>query len=224
MINDGILVLCLLNFGFIALLPYMFFKKGDKLNLQWWMTAGPMFACPAILALAFYGIFPPFVPYDSPWTNVLSYAAVFSTCFSILMLGFSIGAHRAPIYMFHDTDDNSHKTKAHLVTYGPYRYIRHPIYAAYLLGLWSAFFFHANVGTLICLIWGMIVLNVTAAKEERRLCESSDLGAEYTEYMTYTGRFIPPLSSISVLKKHQEAVLEKKATPAPPQPQHSETK
>lgn len=53
------------------------------------------------------------------------------------------------------------------MTYGPYRWVRHPFYAAFLLAL-----------------------NRTAAREERRLL-GSPFGPAYAEYLRRTGRFVP---------------------------------
>lgn len=192
-INTGILLLCLINFGFIALLPRKFFKQGAKLNAHFWLTAAPLFVCPAALAASFLGFLPPWMPPSDPWAHVMGLLAVMVSSISIVMLGMSIGTHRVPIHMFHDEQDKS--KPSHLVTYGPYRYIRHPIYSSYLMGLFSALLFCPQIGTALCFLYGVIVLGKTAAQEEVRLSHAEDIGEEYREYMKQTGRFLPPLSA-----------------------------
>ncbi len=80
-----------------------------------------------------------------------------------------------------------------LVTWGPYRGIRHPIYAAFLLILGSTLLISAN--WLVGLTWiGMTALETVSrvAFEERILC--AYFGDAYREYMKHTGRLLPRLS------------------------------
>ncbi len=218
MLNTGILLLLLINFGFIALLPRKFFKQGAKLNAHFWLTAAPLFACPAMLALAHFAILPPWLAPDQLVSVALQLVAVIISCVSIVLLGMAIGTHRIPIHMFHDQEDQKGIT-SHLVTYGPYRYIRHPIYSSYLLALFAAFIFCPQIGTLACWVYGLIVLSKTGAQEEAKLCASSDLGPEYTEYMKHTGRFLPPLSAFTLKSttdaKSAQASPDLKETPQP---------
>ena len=79
-----------------------------------------------------------------------------------------------------------------LVTSGPYRVIRHPIYTAFLLILGSLFFISAN--WLIGLAWtGMTVLEVASriAFEEGLMLDY--FGDQYLEYRKSTGRLLPRL-------------------------------
>ena len=79
-----------------------------------------------------------------------------------------------------------------LITSGPYQYIRHPIYTAFLLILGSTFFSAAN--WLIGLAWiGMTALEVASriGFEENLMLEY--FGDQYREYMKRTGRLLPKL-------------------------------
>jgi protein-S-isoprenylcysteine O-methyltransferase Ste14 len=191
--NSGILLLSLLNFGYIALLPRKFFKQGAKLNAQFWLTAAPLFASPLMLVLSFVGILPPWISPESPWAEVGIVLCVCLSTISIVLLGMSIGTHRIPIHMFHDQEDK--KGASHLVTYGPYRFVRHPIYSSYLLALCGAFCFCPQIGTLLCWAYAIVVLSKTAAGEEARLSQSSEFGDEYVQYIKVTGRFLPPFGA-----------------------------
>jgi protein-S-isoprenylcysteine O-methyltransferase Ste14 len=77
-----------------------------------------------------------------------------------------------------------------LITSGPYRSIRHPIYTAFILILGSTLFISAN--WLIGLCWlGMTTLEVISriGFEESLMVEY--FGDQYREYMKKTGRLLP---------------------------------
>ncbi|MCE1163707.1 MAG: isoprenylcysteine carboxylmethyltransferase family protein [Thiomonas sp.] len=77
---------------------------------------------------------------------------------------------------------------AHLVTTGPYRWVRHPMYVALLLfmaGVAAAA--HSPVQWALWLAL-CVVLNFKAAMEERLL---SGVWPEYAGYQRVTRRFIP---------------------------------
>lgn len=79
-----------------------------------------------------------------------------------------------------------------LITSGPYQFIRHPIYTAFVLILGSALLISAN--WLIGLAWlGMTVLEVASRVgfEESLMLEY--FGDQYREYMKKTGRLLPRL-------------------------------
>jgi len=86
---------------------------------------------------------------------------------------------------FHAT---AQPTSGGLVVTGPYRYLRHPIYAAICLFTWPAAIAHGSwvaVGLAALLTAGAIV---------RMLCEESLLVVQYPEYPAYaaaTKRMIP---------------------------------
>ena len=77
-----------------------------------------------------------------------------------------------------------------LITSGPYRAIRHPIYTAFILILGSTLFISSN--WLIGLCWlGMTTLEVISriGFEESLMLEF--FGDQYREYMKKTGRLLP---------------------------------
>lgn len=79
---------------------------------------------------------------------------------------------------------------ARLVTSGPYRYVRHPFYSAYML-FWLAFAVSAwNMFALVpALVMGIIYYRA-ASKEEYAIL-NSDLRDEYLAYSRSTGMFFP---------------------------------
>jgi protein-S-isoprenylcysteine O-methyltransferase Ste14 len=80
-----------------------------------------------------------------------------------------------------------------LVTSGPYRWVRHPMYTAFYLLHVSAFLLTANA--FLGLTWTAGLTLVIAARigrEERMMLRA--FGSAYRRYMAQTGRFLPPLS------------------------------
>jgi protein-S-isoprenylcysteine O-methyltransferase Ste14 len=77
-----------------------------------------------------------------------------------------------------------------LITSGPYQFVRHPIYTAFILILGSTLFISSN--WLIGLTWaGMTVLDIASriGFEESLMLEY--FGEQYQEYMKKTGRLLP---------------------------------
>ncbi|HEY9869238.1 MAG TPA: isoprenylcysteine carboxylmethyltransferase family protein [Candidatus Obscuribacterales bacterium] len=184
--NNAVLLLVLLNFAYIGLLPVIFFKKGGKLNAMWWLTATPFLLCTVFLIAAFASRVPTFVGYVTPLGHTLTLVSTLSSAASIALISFTLGSHRIPIALWHQTDD----APRHIVTWGAYQHIRHPFYTSFLLAFAAAFLLSPQWGTLATLIYGFTVLNATAAREERRLSDS-EFGEQYGRYMKRTGRFLP---------------------------------
>lgn len=89
---------------------------------------------------------------------------------------------------FHAT---ANPTAGGLVTSGPYRYWRHPIYASVLLFIWTGILAHGAAPTLLDLALGGLA---TAMTFVRVLAEEQLLRAAMPAYAAYadsTKRFIP---------------------------------
>lgn len=81
-----------------------------------------------------------------------------------------------------------------LVTGGPYRWIRHPIYSAFILILGSLLLISAN--WLVGLCWlGMVVLEVSSRVRYEESLMLAAFGDQYREYMNHTGRLLPRMGS-----------------------------
>lgn len=190
--NESVLLLFLLNFLFIGLLPKLFFKKDGKFNLMWWVTASPFFLCTIFLLATHLGYLERLSGAEYT-TWILEPTAVLFSVASLALMFFTLGTHRIPIALWHQNND----APTHIVTYGAYRWIRHPFYASFLLALFGAALFSPSWETFFTFIQGFVILNVTAAREERRLC-ASQFGNEYSEYMRRTGRFFPTRGTAGV--------------------------
>jgi protein-S-isoprenylcysteine O-methyltransferase Ste14 len=79
-----------------------------------------------------------------------------------------------------------------LVTDGPYRWVRHPMYTAMYLAT-AAFFLLSGVWLIGLLYWGSLTIVVVArvGREEGLMIEK--FGDEYRAYMRRTGQFLPLL-------------------------------
>jgi protein-S-isoprenylcysteine O-methyltransferase Ste14 len=77
----------------------------------------------------------------------------------------------------------------HLVTWGPYGRIRHPIYLALIGFLLGVALVTANWFFIGLLVVSVVVLALRIPKEEQMMVE--DFGEAYVEYMARTGRLFP---------------------------------
>jgi protein-S-isoprenylcysteine O-methyltransferase Ste14 len=73
---------------------------------------------------------------------------------------------------------------------GPYAYIRHPIYASYLLAFLAMLVAMPGSITLVVFVFNVGLFTHAARSDERSLA-SSTFGTEYAEYRKRTGMFLP---------------------------------
>jgi len=78
-----------------------------------------------------------------------------------------------------------------LVTSGPYRWVRHPLYSVGFLAFSGFSLLAANWFIFATLLLAFGVLMQRTPIEERRLIER--FGDDYLEYMQHTGRYLPRL-------------------------------
>jgi protein-S-isoprenylcysteine O-methyltransferase Ste14 len=109
---------------------------------------------------------------------------------SIALFAWTVSATRkTPPTMAFDTDEPSF-----LLNHGPYRFVRHPFYAAYLL-FWTG----TALATPRLLPWAaplvMLLVYSNAARREEGKFASSSLAQAYQNYRAKTGMFFPRLRS-----------------------------
>jgi protein-S-isoprenylcysteine O-methyltransferase Ste14 len=79
-------------------------------------------------------------------------------------------------------------TAGGLVTTGPYRFVRHPIYTALLLFFWAGVVSHGTILSVLTAIVATAALAVRMVAEEDLVL---DMYPEYAEYAGHTKRIIP---------------------------------
>lgn len=83
-----------------------------------------------------------------------------------------------------------------LVTSGPYRYVRHPIYGSFtLIAAGLALVFRSHLLAAVAAVW-LIASMRWAATEEALLASSEGFGDFYRAYRRRTGRFLPKLRQV----------------------------
>ncbi len=80
-----------------------------------------------------------------------------------------------------------------LVTHGPYRWVRHPLYTVGFLAFAGLSLLSANGFIAAVVLFGMPVIMMRTPIEEAHLIER--FGDEYRQYMQRTGRYLPKLKS-----------------------------
>ena len=81
-----------------------------------------------------------------------------------------------------------------LVTNGPYRWVRHPMYSVFYLYMIGILLLTSNwlIGGLM--LAGLTLVMVTRLeREEKTMIEK--FGDRYRDYMKHTGRFLPPIGA-----------------------------
>ncbi len=79
-----------------------------------------------------------------------------------------------------------------MVTHGPYRWVRHPLYSTGVLFFAGLSLLAANWLIVVTMLGGFIALMMRTSVEEAKLIER--FGDEYRAYMERTGRYIPRLN------------------------------
>jgi protein-S-isoprenylcysteine O-methyltransferase Ste14 len=164
-------------------------------NLSWRPLHHPrshgfprFFAFEAILGLTVLN-----VPYwfSKPFSviQLISWALLVLSAVLVISAIRTLRYSGAPDASILDPDRISFEKTTQVATTGPYRFIRHPMYASLLLLSWGVFVKHITLlsGTLV--IIASLALVVTAIWEERE--NLANFGGEYAGYMQTTWRFIP---------------------------------
>ncbi|MBA4284509.1 MAG: isoprenylcysteine carboxylmethyltransferase family protein [Xanthomonadaceae bacterium] len=107
---------------------------------------------------------------------------------SLALFWWAIHSNRRQPLSFAFSDD----LPEHLVCVGPYRYIRHPFYAAYLIS-WLITPVATGEPLMTVPLLVMAVIYTVAARLEERKFAASRLAAAYARYRQATGMFWPCL-------------------------------
>lgn len=185
-ITTPAIVLGLSSLIWIAVLARVFFLPGEW-NLQWWLNTAPFVAAGMTMLGVVTGRVAPLVDPASVSGTLTAVTAVLLMAGALVLSGFALGAHPRRLALWHQTDD----APEHLVTEGPYAWIRHPFYTSYIVTMIGCVLAAPHWMTLAMLAAVVYRLNGTAAREEARFLASDGFGEPYAAYVRRTGRFVP---------------------------------
>ncbi|HZU24309.1 MAG TPA: isoprenylcysteine carboxylmethyltransferase family protein [Bryobacteraceae bacterium] len=83
---------------------------------------------------------------------------------------------------------SANPTEGGLVTSGPYRWLRHPIYAAIFWFVWAGVAAHPSIDAAGTAALATVMLAVRVASEEKLLTQRYP---EYADYAQHTSRLLP---------------------------------
>ena len=147
---------------------------------------GNLIAIPAVLSTLAYLAMPAFVAWASlpfaPWFRWLGVGLAISGFGLLQWSHWALGSNWS--------DEPILLQGQQMVSKGPYRWIRHPIYAAFLLIIGSSLPITAN-GLLGALWIAMTALSVSDRIRIEEDLMLAQFGEEYRAYMHKTGRLLP---------------------------------
>jgi protein-S-isoprenylcysteine O-methyltransferase Ste14 len=145
-----------------------------------------IFICYTVFTFFIYLLFPQTLAWAavplSLWLRLLG------AFFALIALFWFIWIHRS---LGNNLSTNLKiKESQELITDGPYRWIRHPMYSAFYLLHLAVFFLTANWFIGITWLAGLTAIILLRVKREESMLLTK-FGKEYSMYMNNTGRFIP---------------------------------
>jgi len=121
--------------------------------------------------------------------QLVSWVLLLGAAFLVIQAVLTLRAHGAQDKSIQDDSQLSFEKTTHLVMEGPYRVIRHPMYASLLYLAWGVFLKQVTLITVMLLVLACLTLFLTAVYEEKE--NLAKFGDEYASYMAHTRRFIP---------------------------------
>ncbi len=189
--NPAVCVLALSGFVLMFALPKVFFRGDGRMNLRWWLTSAPFGVSFHGLLLAWAGISPRMLGSASTVATVLDIAGMLLVVGAIAMMTATMATNRVPLALWHQ--DGGQNQPKQIVTYGPYRWVRHPFYVSFIILTIGSALIGREILTLAAIPLALLSLDWTVRKEEKKLL-ASNLGDEYGSYRARTGRFVPRMS------------------------------
>jgi protein-S-isoprenylcysteine O-methyltransferase Ste14 len=166
-------------------------KRTKITGSAWRVIPGAVAALATMVFGAAYVFFPAAFPWSyAEYPEWLRWAGAAMALAGILLLW---SAHHHLGLSFHSLVVR--KSDQRFVQTGPYRLIRHPIYTAYMLSYLGGGLLASNL-VLTFVACPMFVLLVALRTDEEESAMVSQFGREYVDYMSRTGRFLPPPRSV----------------------------
>lgn len=176
--------------GFDATICFAAFSWGVKKHFR---STGAMPLGMKVTSLLSLALFAGFLFHVAQGASALWLAALGLFTASLAVFAGAVAASRyTPPTLAFDTDAPNF-----LLQHGPYRYVRHPFYLAYVLfWLGTAVAVHGLLGWVAPLV--MTALYIEAASREERKFAKSDLAVAYKAYRARAGMFWPrPLALLA---------------------------
>ncbi|MEN0087796.1 MAG: isoprenylcysteine carboxylmethyltransferase family protein [Pseudomonadota bacterium] len=131
--------------------------------------------------LAWLGTPPSAVPTIQTWLGL-----------GLILAGLTFDAIGAAHLLRHKTAVLPHRAASHLVTNGPFRFSRNPIYVGYVLILIGVALIRPGVVSIMAVgAFSVLLLKLAIEPEERHL--KSKFGAEWQAYATQVPRWLGPI-------------------------------
>lgn len=190
------ILLLLLLVGFVAHRGYYTRKLNPeqkttlkKRESEWVSTVANWLSLPALLGTLLYIILPAWIDWAAlPLPGWLRWVGL-----GIALAGFALLQWSHLALGQNWSDQPRLMQEQRLITSGPYRWIRHPIYTAFLLIMGAIFFLSAN--WFIGLLWfGASALDILSRIQFEEALLAEHFGESYRVYMQKTGRLLPKLS------------------------------
>ena len=121
--------------------------------------------------------------------QIVSWALLLNSALLVINAFWVLRQFGKPDKSIQDASRLALEKTTHLVTEGPYRFIRHPMYASLLCFTWGVFLKHITLLSGLLTILASLALFTSAIFEERE--NMHNFGNEYVDYMHCTRRFIP---------------------------------
>ena len=121
--------------------------------------------------------------------QLVSWVLLFSSITLVILGLYFLSARGAPDDSAGRPENYSFENTTRLVTAGPYKYIRHPMYSSLLLLAWGALIKHITIYGSVVVLIETALLVMTAKKEESE--NILLFGSPYEEYIKKTKMFIP---------------------------------
>lgn len=129
--------------------------------------------------------------FDQPFSlpQIISWALLLDSLALVIHSLYILRVYGAQNNAIPDSNRLAFEKTTRLVTQGPYKFIRHPMYTSLLCLAWGVFLKQMTLlsGTLALLV--SLTLFLTGVYEERENLRI--FGEEYAGYMQHTKRFIP---------------------------------
>jgi protein-S-isoprenylcysteine O-methyltransferase Ste14 len=189
--NPALGTLAILGFVLMFALPKVFFRSDGKMNLRWWITGSPFGTSLTGVALAWAGVTPRLLADGGAAATALDIAGMLAVVGAIAMMVATMATNRVPLALWHQ--DGAENAPRQIVTFGPYRFVRHPFYVSFIILNLGAALITRDIITMAAVPLALLSLDWTVRQEERKLL-ASPLGGEYGAYRARTGRFFPRIA------------------------------